>query len=357
MVSRDELEFEERLLKDKQRKFIEIVYKASKALKVKPPKIKFWDGECSQGKPNELAHIHTDKNLVCISKRRLKQMTMEQIEQTATHEVTHLIEVSHNDEFYVTENNVRQKIWKPELVVVTDENKILVSKNKGSKNNDGCIVCSERAKLKKCKYCKNNFCEEHIPPKMALTPNVVFNEKDPVLARIYEGEYRKGGSHPCPPYGERRLNELKDKEKISMDKLMEALDKIKKDSKITDKLMEAIDKVKHPREEKPKEISPKFRISAKAAMIIIIIIIFGYVILTYNKEIMKFLPIYQNVSKECASNLTKAYESGASFGRDPFTYCKNTCAEKYNSTIYKVIEPNATYKMTACYCNVSSCKT
>jgi predicted nucleic acid binding AN1-type Zn finger protein len=384
MVSRNEIEFEERLMKEKQGKFIEVVDKASKTLKVKAPKIKFWDGECPQGKPNELAHIHTDKNLICISKRRLKQMTMEEIEDVATHEVTHLMEVIHNDNFYVTEDNVRQKIWKPKMVVVTDDNKILVKGGKKSQKDEvGCIVCGETTNLRKCKYCKNDFCEDHNSPKMPLTPNMVFNEKDPILSQLYEKEWRKSG-HPCVPYGEWKLNEIKTKEEQLTSKVMEALDRMKEiESKKPFKIENIFPRTSSKKfpfnankqgniEKEYKERSPKIsegwvdnsevkttkkesRMPIKIIATIILLLIIVYVFFTYNKEIMKFLPMHQNTLIECVANYTKAYESTASFGRDPSAYCKKTCSESYNSTIYRIIEPNQTSKLTICWCDVNNC--
>jgi len=252
-----------------------------------------------------------------------------------------------------------------------------------------CYRCGNEAELFKCKYCNKYFCEEHSEP----SEPEIRKRKD---IELY-GNYNKRG-HRCLNFDEYKHRK---EEKINRNwkeaiadwtrtsaKKIERSDRNNEKSgtnvfsripkslfsksesrtkNITDEDKEHKEyfskKTEQPisteRSEPPEEskAEPRFRIPTKAIVVIILLIAIGYIIFTYNKEIMKFLPIYQNVSKECTSNLTKVYESGASFGREPFTYCKDTCIEKYNSTIYKVIEPNVTYKLTACYCNVSSCKT
>ena len=71
-----------------------------------------------------------------------------------------------------------------------------------------CYRCGKTARLFRCKNCGKYFCSEHSNPKMPLTAEIVFNEKDPVLSQLYEKEWRKGG-HACVPYGEWKLNEIK----------------------------------------------------------------------------------------------------------------------------------------------------
>jgi uncharacterized protein YkwD len=117
---------------------------------------------------------------------------------------------------------------------------------------------------------------------------MVFKEKDPVLSQLYEKEWRRGGGHACVPYGEHKLNEIKEREKYLTDKVMEALDKMKEVSirKPTKYITPAYTPPpKHPSFvpfERPskrlsRDIKTPRRIPTKPIIVIIILIIVGYV--------------------------------------------------------------------------------
>ena len=350
MVSRSEIEFEKQMLQEKKKRFENVVLHASKTLGLpKPPKVKFWEGYCPHGAGNdELAHIHWDKGIICVSESMLKRMSYEKIEETATHEVTHMLEHSHDENFYIRMDKTMQADWEPKGVTLEgkDEEDEKESKNKPKEDKKRCNyhLCRKETTLKKCPYCGGYFCNEHISPKLPLTYEMVDSERSPTLARIYEGEWRKKGGHPDAVYSEYKLNKIAREEKELTDRIMEALDRMKK----------SIPTERYEPSEEPKA-EPIFRIPTKIVAAIILLIIFGFVIFTYNKEIMS-LPFFSSLVKgTCIANYTKAYESGASFGKDPSAYCKSTCLEKYNSTVYNLIEPNQTYKMTACYCDLNNC--
>jgi hypothetical protein len=395
MVSREELEFERRLTKEKQDKFLEIVNNASKALRIKPPETKFWDGECPHSRGNELAHIHPDTGVICVSSRRLKQMTMEDIVETATHEVSHMLDSSHDYSFKGIHNYVKTKIWKPpQGIAVEDEDERDKEHPKEHIREDrikcNYHLCRKKTTLKKCSYCGGYFCNEHVSPKLPLTYGMVDSERNPTLARLYEDEWRKKGGHPDAVYSEYKLNKIAREEKELTDRIMKALDRMKRiettkypkksgfnvfsripkslflksesstknitkgDKEHREYFSQKIKQSIPAEHSEPSKEEKEFRIPTKTVAIIILLIIFGYLIFTYNKEIMKFIP-FSNKTKECIANFTKTYASGASFGRDPSAYCKNTCIEKYNSTIYKLIEQNETSKLTVCYCDVNNC--
>ncbi|MFH1473739.1 MAG: hypothetical protein ABIE55_02495, partial [Candidatus Aenigmatarchaeota archaeon] len=105
-----------------------------------------------------------------------------------------------------------------------------------------------------------------------------------------------------------------------------------------------------PKIPKSTRVVEKNKMPVNFILAIILIAIAFYFIFSYNKEILGFISRIQ-----CEPNFVKAYESGASFGREPFTYCKNTCIDDYNSTVYNLIEPNETSKVTVCFCDVNNC--
>jgi uncharacterized protein YkwD len=90
-----------------------------------------------------------------------------------------------------------------------------------------CYRCGKAARLFKCKHCGKYYCSEHSNPKMPLTAEIVFNEKDPILSQLYEKEWRKGG-HACVSYGEWKLNEVKRQREIDNEILKTAIESISK---------------------------------------------------------------------------------------------------------------------------------
>ena len=93
----DARDFEYFLLKEKQQKFLEYVERSANFLKVDIPKVKFW--ECPKKKVNEVAHIHLPDGFICVSDSILKSMDFDDIKETASHEVTHLLNESHDWNF------------------------------------------------------------------------------------------------------------------------------------------------------------------------------------------------------------------------------------------------------------------
>lgn len=215
-----------------------------------------------------------------------------------------------------------------------------------------CFRCNKRTKLYRCKHCGNYFCEEHASPKMPLTSEIVHREKDPVLSDLYQKEWREGG-HGCVPYGEWKLNEILKKDKELRDKILKTLDGMKKSPIRKYYKPEKFEPIRVPwKEGKPvskfepiahKKTETKHgkteRSKSKIILLVIILLIACYLAFTY------FV-----FSTE--QHFVKAYESAASFGRDPFTFCRTTCERDYNTSDYKVIEPNDTVSTTSCFCKI-----
>ena len=169
MVSRTEMEFREHLLRAKQDKFQQIVARTSNIIGMKKPKVIFWNTVCPLDNGNELAHIHLDSYEICVSLLRLKQMTIEQIEDVATHEVTHMIESSHGDEFSTKHSDLKLASW-----ISNKKTKVIssVRENKIKKVIYRCNyhLCNLKKKLKICKYCNERFCERHVTAKLPGLP-------------------------------------------------------------------------------------------------------------------------------------------------------------------------------------------
>ncbi|MBU2617657.1 MAG: M48 family metallopeptidase [Euryarchaeota archaeon] len=110
-------EFEKRLMEEKERVFKETVEECSRKLGMdRPPKVHFTDTPCpfsvSLGE-TELAHIHWDARFICVFRPKLLKCTIDDIKETAAHEVTHLIASNHSDMFYALLEKLKTTIWQP----------------------------------------------------------------------------------------------------------------------------------------------------------------------------------------------------------------------------------------------------
>lgn len=81
----------------KKEKFVEVVIKICNERNLPIPEINF-DG-CSDEEIDELAHYHPDKNKICCSERQLHMQNFDNVFDTASHEVTHILELNHDSEF------------------------------------------------------------------------------------------------------------------------------------------------------------------------------------------------------------------------------------------------------------------
>ena len=99
----------EKILELKRKKFFEIVYKCCKAEDLALPEINF--DYCENEDENHLAHCHPDLYKICISPRQLHKLSFEDIEETASHEVAHLIVGEHGDKFISKHENIKLKSY------------------------------------------------------------------------------------------------------------------------------------------------------------------------------------------------------------------------------------------------------
>ena len=107
----DNRDFEKAMLYEKQNRFKDVVAVTSKNLEVHMPEIKFWNGYCPDSGEFEIAHIHPEIRTICISNYRLRFMDYDEIDGTAVHETTHLVEASHNQDFQMKNIEGREELW------------------------------------------------------------------------------------------------------------------------------------------------------------------------------------------------------------------------------------------------------
>ena len=101
-------DFKDHLFLSKKAHFLTYVKVAAESIGAPIPEVNF---EGCTSFEDELAHIHLDQNKICISESYLKQATDEELRDTATHEVAHLIDETHDISFVKTHINVKTGSW------------------------------------------------------------------------------------------------------------------------------------------------------------------------------------------------------------------------------------------------------
>jgi hypothetical protein len=106
-------DFEDKLLKTKEEKFIQYVELASKMYDLLSiPQVVFEDGLLPYN-PRWLACIDLNNMVIYVSRVHLKEMPFEQIKETAFHEVTHVVNPPHDTDFHNTLDDVLVATWEP----------------------------------------------------------------------------------------------------------------------------------------------------------------------------------------------------------------------------------------------------
>lgn len=192
------------LLKEKKKKFIKFVNRTVANLGYKSPKIRFWKDFCPTDMGNELAHIHLDEDppIICISLRRLKHMTMDEVENTATHEAAHIGNPEHDSVLYFTISSEIVKNWKPQsgIQVIDGRGEPDLTPRKPynpTKKECNYHSCKKRKNLKPCPLCKMIFCPDHLEPK---APAMFSSELHGTEDRVRDVNYHAEKGHPCLEY-------------------------------------------------------------------------------------------------------------------------------------------------------------
>lgn len=213
---------------DKETYFVECVKKAARSLGLKyPPKVKIWEDSCPYGSGNEIAHAHPDLGLICISRGRLESMNLDEIEETAFHETTHMLHMGHDIDFSTSMDDAHLAAWledhRPRTITFSSKK----DENEVDKERCNYHLCRKKAKLYRCKYCGNYFCKEHRRPGLAMHRSAIDNIKDPGLRdKIYE-EWRKSNRHPDIEWTRKYFEELKLKEEERRERFFAILDRWK----------------------------------------------------------------------------------------------------------------------------------
>ncbi len=212
---------EEKISEVKEKHFLESVRIASAVAGLKrTPKVKLWDSKCPHSTGYEIAHAHPDIGMICITRDRLNSMNLDEIEETATHEVSHMKHIGHDIDFQTTHSDAKLASWLLTHNVKTVGRKISLKDSKNYKKVCNFHLCKRKGKLFECKYCGNLYCRQHIKPKMvALLRDI----SDPVL----EAEYRREDAHPDQIYTDIQKENIKNQEAEEMRKLSDGLDRLK----------------------------------------------------------------------------------------------------------------------------------
>jgi predicted nucleic acid binding AN1-type Zn finger protein len=201
--------FNEELLKLKKQKFLEVVLRICKFRNLPKPVVNF-DG-CSDEDEEQLAHMHPELDRICISENQLIKQNMDDIENTAAHEMTHLLEQNHDSGFHSENltNNIAS--WRPPGGTVIGYGKTKRPKKQRKKDKSRCNyhLCRKKTKLKLCQYCDFYLCKEHTKPKEPVMINLTSSD---MSWKTRKTDSEKSG-HPCSGY-ERffRKEDIKQKE-------------------------------------------------------------------------------------------------------------------------------------------------
>lgn len=109
-------DFDNQLLELRKKKFLAAVSRICENRNLPIPYVNF-DG-CPAENGDQLAHYHSDVNMICISKRQLTVLNFDDLEEVAAHEVAHILEPNHDSNFIKEENINKQIGWIPPPGVV-----------------------------------------------------------------------------------------------------------------------------------------------------------------------------------------------------------------------------------------------
>lgn len=191
-----------------------------------PPNVSITENPCPLS-AGEIAHIHIEERIICIWKKKLEELTLDQIDKVAAHEVAHLFSIEHDGKHAQAQAELEIAGWSSSIggVVIHGGKKVTPSASRRPKKRGRpkkiChyYSCKKRTKLFRCKYCGELFCKEHLRSKPPKLPP--FKQRG-VVGRIYMEEWRKTG-HACPPY----YDYLKAKKKEDLEKRRRVLDKMR----------------------------------------------------------------------------------------------------------------------------------
>ncbi|MEM4134199.1 MAG: CAP domain-containing protein [Candidatus Micrarchaeia archaeon] len=301
-------EFTKEILEKKKKYFIRIVKETSKKLGIPTPYINF--NGCPAEGENQLAHFHPDNYTICVSERQLMKQTFDDIFNTASHEVNHVFNYSHDDRFYQEHNKLKTKIWNPrrEIEIYNSFYKNSKKRKRKTKLKNECRYhnCKETESLTKCKYCREQFCKEHIEPRLVELPNF--------RSGLISDDWRDEGGHPCFPYTNYRYQLKKEEDR----KYNEALDKFLNKSKSIQSIPVYPYRASNAEENSfiklKSEIVSLFS-KRNIILIIMLVLILTILILQFNQNFNSIF--YPFIGKNCSATL----KSGECWKNNQPWYC------------------------------------
>lgn len=186
-------------LRMKESKFEAFVEFASKSYGLKyKPRVVFKDGHFLDN-PRANAYIEIFSQIIYVSRAFLINATDAEIKETAFHEVTHLLNASHDPAFYNQLGDAITGTWQPPPgVIAIDGGRRVKKPQKKPKlevDKEFCNyhLCRKKAELVQCMHCGKYYCNEHIKPAVPSFPNFK-NTKKFIIWK------KNKNCHPCPDY-------------------------------------------------------------------------------------------------------------------------------------------------------------
>ncbi|MEM2865666.1 MAG: AN1-type zinc finger domain-containing protein [Candidatus Hadarchaeales archaeon] len=223
---------------------------------------------CPNSSSDDIAHIHLEEGIICISKGRLMSLNLDDIEEVARHEVAHVWAPHHGVEhekiqtflsmksfawsnftgtvriepgakdkcaycgreevlpfychycglYYCSEHRLPEKHECAKLPMRMWKAKGLEPR-KIREGECSYHSCDKPAKVE-CPHCHKRFCEEHAQPMPPYLPDF---DSSGVMSKLEREKWREGQSHPCPPY----YDYLQSKKKEESNGYWRALEKLR----------------------------------------------------------------------------------------------------------------------------------
>lgn len=212
-----------------------------------------------------------------------------------------------------------------------------------------CHSCEKQDNLKKCKYCNEYFCEEHLPAKMCLTPSVLNNKKTPAWIRVeLEKEWRKEGGHPDADYTSKRWKGFNKKEESHDKSLIDILNTPKQEQPHAQRELSPEEPIGKPYDSPSSHQKTYFKFpSNKLIVFLIIVAAVAYFVFLAPQEtksnISQSLEKYKVGLVESIHNVTTNIFNSVSLRKDTY-YCDSNNATCMG--IVKQIQNNCNNSIT-----------
>ena len=194
-MKRQEKDNWEKILNYKKAQFLNAVEKSAKYLGFRTPQVIFWETkDTNHFNTSERAHIHIETNTICIPETELEVMNKLDLEETASHEVSHLKNLGHDTDFQNTKENAKAGIWRPPsgegILALNGGERVESSEEKPKKeriDKARCNyhLCRKKTQVSRCPFCEKYFCAKHVKSRDVSLPSTENEEEN---------------THPCWAY-------------------------------------------------------------------------------------------------------------------------------------------------------------